>query len=268
VIIAQFLLAGGFCLGGAAVFWGLQTVNSSNAYQPSIAPLLTRVFYGIRSIASDARFCRYLQGCFLFGFSGLLCVSFIPAFLSEEMRFGYLQLALLIHIIPSLASLAVTGAIGRWFDRSNPLVGWRAVRLSWGLEPFVLIAAPMACAFGMPAAFLVCAVGRVCRGAVMGGSWVLWWQIGVNYFAPPGGDTCRYQAILTVLNGVMRLTASAVGAILLTYVTPAGAMATGGLGVIISGLHAWAQARSDYRLTGFRTFADMEAAAQTARWQK
>ena len=39
------------------------------------------------------------------------------------------------------------------------------------------------------------------RGSVQGGWWVLWWQIGVTHFAPPGQDTSRYMGIMVFLNG-------------------------------------------------------------------
>ena len=131
--------------------------------------------------------------------------------------------------------------------------------MGWGLDPLILAAAPSAAAVWGPAGFVVCIVGRACRGVVMGGSWVLWWQIGVNYFAPPGAGTGRYLAILTGLNGLMRLTAAGAGMVLLGELTATQVMVLGGVGVLASGLHARAQTRADHRLTGFRTFADSEA---------
>jgi MFS family permease len=260
VMTAEVLLAGGFCIIGALVFRGVRTAPPGPVSEPIDQVGIAGLAAATQIVRSDARFRRYLIGCFLFGFFGLLYVSFIPAFLAKTMGFGYLTLSILIHVLPSIASVAATGALGRWFDRTNPLVGWQLVRFGWGIDPIILISAPLAAAIWAPAGLLVCAFGRLCRGAVMGGSWVLWWQLGVNYFALPGANTGRYMAILTALNGVMRMTAAAVGAALLTGMTPADVLGIGGVGVLLSALHARLQAHSDHRLTGFRTFADTEAA--------
>jgi hypothetical protein len=235
------------------------TVREESAAGPAAARLVVESLQGASLILRrDSRYRRYLAGCFLFGFSGLLYVSFIPSFLAHDLGFGYLECALLLHVIPSVASFVCTGSLGAWFDRSNPLNAWAAVRVGWGLDPLVLAAAPLLSLLPPLGQFLFCAFGRVLRGGVMGGSWILWWQIGTNYFAPPGADTARYMGILTCLNGVVRLLAPLAGVVLLSFLPRTMVLLIGGVGVLLSAVLAWAQGREDRARTGFRVFADAE----------
>jgi hypothetical protein len=209
-------------------------------------------------LTRDQRFRRYLIGCCLFGFSGLLYVSFIPALLVHDLGFGYVRCALLTHVIPSLASFVCTGYLGGWFDRTNPLTAWFVVRLGWGLDALVLAAVPAIALFAPASSFPLCAAARILRGSVMGGSYILWWQIGTNYFTPPGADTARYMGILTGLNGVMRLLAPLAGVLVLSYLPRPTVLLVGGTGVILSAARAWRQGQEDRKRTGFRVFADLE----------
>ena len=70
--------------------------------------------------------------------------------------------------------------------------------------------------------FVLPLLGRVLRGSVQGGWWVLWWQIGVTHFAPPGEDTSRYMGIMVFLNGASQIAASLAGMALTAAVGPAG----------------------------------------------
>lgn len=254
MVMAQACAAGLFSLLGFASFRRVRAAEEPTERAESGGSRSGAV----RILRADGRFRTYLAGCFLFGFTGLLYVSFLPAFLAHDLGFGYVEAALLEHVIPSVAAYMLTGRLGRWFDRTNPLIGWAVVRLGWGLDPLILAAAPLTAGVGPGAAFLTCAAGRACRGSVMGGSYILWWQLGANYFARSAADTARYTGLLTGLNGVMRLAASLGGVALISALPRPGVLLVGGLGVLLSSLQAWAQGRSDSAGTGFRTFADVE----------
>lgn len=214
-----------------------------------------------RVISQDARYRRYLLACFVFGFSGLLYVAYIPAFLEKDLHYDYRHCALLIDVIPLLAAFVTTGFLGSWFDRTNPWKAWAWIRFGWGLDP-LLLAATLVCAATFPPAVLLLPVlGRISRGSVQGGSWVLWWQVGVNHFARHVEDTSRYQGILVFFNGLIRLTAPAVGAWILTASDSSRSLLflVGGLGVIASGLYSLRQARREESDATLSTIADFEA---------
>lgn len=210
-------------------------------------------------VIRDGRYRRYLFGCFLAGFFQMLYFPLIWAFLSRELRFGYVGCSALMHAIPALVAFAVTGALGHLFDRSNPWISWAWVRFLWGLDALILAATPYAAVLFPPALFILPVLGRILRGSVQGGWWIMWWQIGVTHFAPPGEDTSRYMGMMVFLNGAIRLGASAAGIVLVALAVPPGALlVAGGLGVIASGVHSLWQARRERREHGPETMADFE----------
>jgi len=214
----------------------------------------------VRVVAVDARWRRYLLGCFLDGFFGMLYFPMIWAFLSTALEFGYVQCAALMHAVPALAAFATTAMLGRWFDRGNPWVSWAWVRFFWGLDALLLAAAPWAAGWWAPLLFLLPLAGRLLRGGVQGGWWVLWWQIGVTHFAPPGEDTSRYMGVMVFLNGAIRIVASLAGMVLAAWaVQPVTLLWIGGLGVIASGVYSLVLAAVERRDRLPRTFAEFEA---------
>jgi len=97
------------------------------------------------------------------------------------------------------------------------------------------------------------------RGGVQGGWWIMWWQIGVTHFAPPGEDTSRYMGIMVFLNGTIRLGASAAGMVLAAMaVPPTTLLVVGGLGVIASGLYSLGQAGRERREKRPETMTEFE----------
>jgi MFS family permease len=185
---------------------------------------------------SDARFRRYLGIGLLFAFGDLMFVSFIPVLMGKRLGYGYLASAILVHVLPSVLAFLSTGLIGRWIDRINPWRAWSWIRLGWGLDPVLLAATPWLAAVAPALALAVASAARVSRGVVMGGSWILWWQVGVTHFAPPGADTTRYQGMALFVNGVARLAAPLAGAWLLSSASLEAVLLGGGALMLLSSL--------------------------------
>ena len=215
----------------------------------------------LRVVWDDGRYRRYLLGCFMYGFSGLAYVSYIPKFLERDLHYNYVQCALLLQVIPSVASFLMTGFLGRWFDRANVWTTWAWIRFGWGADPLLLAATPVCATAFPPAAIILPVLARASRGVVQGGSWILWWQIGVGHFAKPGEDTSRYQGILAFLNGLMSMTAPAAGACILwaTDSSLPTLFLFGGVGVVLSGFYSLLQAAREKGDNHLTTIADFEA---------
>jgi len=210
-------------------------------------------------VARDARYRRYLLGCFLDGFCQMLYFPLIWAFLSHDLRFGYLGSSALMHGIPALMAFLATGVLGRLFDRSNPWISWACVRFAWGADALLLAATPFCALFFPPALILLPLLGRIFRGSVQGGWWILWWQIGVTHFAPPGEDTSRYMGVMVFLNGVIRLVASAAGMVLAAMAVPPGTLIlVGGIGVMLSGVYSLYHAAWERKRRCPETMTDFE----------
>jgi len=254
-IVALMSLAGIFILAAYACFGCIRVREARVSIpmpRPSIARELAR---SIHIVEHDRRFRSYLMGFFLFAFSGLMYAAIIPLFLKENLHCGYTSVALLLDVIPSVTSFLVMPRLGAWFDRENPWLTWAMVRLGWGLDPLILAVTTVVWPIvAMPLAI----VARMARGSAMGGSWVLSWQIGVNHFAPPGADTSRYMGVQILMNGIVRLIAPTVGAIILTRSSPAMLLRIGGTGVLLSAAHAaWHVAR-ERRTPSLQTMASFE----------
>jgi len=189
----------------------------------------------------------------------MLYFPLIWAFLSRDLGFGYVGCSALMHAIPALAAFVATGALGHWIDRSNPWVSWAWIRFAWGLDALILAATPFAADFFAPALFLLPLLGRIVRGSVHGGWWIMWWQIGITHFAPPGEDTSRYTGIMVFLNGAIRLAASAAGIVLAAMaVSPQTLLVIGGTGVILSGVYSLHQAAWARKQRQPETIAEFE----------
>jgi hypothetical protein len=213
----------------------------------------------VRTVAGDSRFRRYLLCSFLFALSSSLYAPYLVAFLVKDLELDYLPAALFLHVIPASASFLFTGMIGRRIDRSNPWTAWGWIRTGWGLDPLCLVAAPLLASVGSPMLLLLPLAGRLMRGSVMGGSWVLWWRVGINHFAPPGSDTTRYVGIFVFMNGVARLSAPILGGWLIYHFSRSDVLHIGAIGVLLSGLHAFHAGRQEKRHAHFATMANFEA---------
>ncbi|NLX53740.1 MAG: MFS transporter [Planctomycetaceae bacterium] len=226
------------------------------ASRPDIAQSLRETLV---ILTHDHRYRRYLAGCFLDGFFQMLYFPLIWIFLSQDLGFGYVGCNALMHAIPALAAFATTGWLGRLFDRTNPWIAWGGVRCLWGLDAILLAATPWLAQAFPPALLLVPILGRLARGSVQGGWWILWWQIGVTFFAPVGGATSRYMGIMVFLNGLIRFSASAAGMVLTALaVSPQTLLILGGAGVMLSGCYSFYHAAWDRRHRVPATIADFE----------
>lgn len=245
--------------------WSLNPVKNLTILGVSATERSTAVFRETWDILrSDGRFRRYLLSSFLFGFSGLLYAPFVAAFLVRDLSLDYLPSSIFLHVIPSVAAFLLTGWIGQRIDQANPWTAWKWIRLGWGLDPLLLAMAAVTGTIVPGTLMALPIVGRLSRGASMGGSWILWWQLGINHFAKPGADTTRYMGIFTFLNGVMRLSAPLLGAWLLVCTSRECLLLIGGCGVLISALHAGWEARRERRFDHLATMADFEATHPSA----
>jgi hypothetical protein len=205
-------------------------------------------------VARDRRFHRYLAGCLLFGVGGMMYVPYVAAYLAKDLQLGYVECVLLGEVVPSVVSILTLGRLGAWLDRTSPLVAWALIRLSWGLDPLVMALAP----FWPPGAFAIAASGRLLRGLAMNGSWVLYWQLGTNYFTNRRDLTTVYMGVNTGMTGVLRIVGPLLGSGMAALTSRRGALVLGGLVVLASAWHAWAQAQAE-RVDGRHpTFAERE----------
>jgi hypothetical protein len=256
MIRAQMILAAALSVAGYLV---VRTIPLQRE-EPMAAlagPTLGPMRDAWRIAAGDARFVRYLAiGC-LYSLGAMMYVSFIPVLLSSKLLYGYLASSVLLHVVPGVLSFLATGWIGRRIDKINPWAAWRWIRLGWGLDPVLLAAAPALALVYPPGALGLVAIARVLRGGVMGASWILWWQVGVHHFAPPGANTTRYQGMVLFVNGLARMAGPLAGAWLLQKGSIDLVLLAGGLVVLVS---AWlssreyARERKDPRLATIERF--------------
>ncbi len=256
-----FLLAGMLSLTSFLCFRQIRVNEDPDACRRDLRPEVLKNFRDTAAVVfRDARYRRYLAACFVDGFCAMLYFPLIWAFLQRVLGFGYVGSALLMHVIPAVTAFAVTGMVGRWFDHTNPWLAWAWIRFGWGLDALMLAATPFYAAVFPPALVLLPVAGRLLRGTVQGGQWVLWWQIGVTHFAPPGGDTSRYMGIMVFLSGAIRFTASAMGMVLSAAAfQPGTLLVVGGLGVILSGAYSLWQGLRERREKHLATIADFES---------
>ncbi len=239
---AQILLAGSLSVGSFLSFRMIR-VRERPACRNLQPELLRSLKESALVVLRDLRYCRYLAGCFLDGSSQLLYLSMLWAFFDRTLGYGFFGCVMLMHTLPALMAFLVTGALGRWVDRTNPWVAWALVRFCWGADALLLAATPLCAPLFPPALYILPVTGRIIRGSVQGAWWIMWWQIGVTYFAPPGEDTSRYMGIMTFLNGATRLAGSGLSVALGALgVAPMTMMLIGGCGVLLSGAYSLALA--------------------------
>ena len=208
----------------------------------------------LAAVWGDRRFLRYLWGSVIFQLGNLMYEPIVRAFLSAELHFNYTQCVFIADVLPSTFSLATTPRLGAWLDRTNPLIAWSLIRLGWGIDPLLLALSPI-----WPAgAMAIAATARLIRGGVMNGSYILWWELGGNYFATRRELTSVYVGAWFSVNGVQRMVGPPLGAYLGSALSRRAVLVIGGLLVLLAAYLARRQAEDEKVNGRYPTFADKE----------
>jgi len=215
----------------------------------------------LAAVWGDTRFLRYLWGSLLFQFGNLMYEPIVRAFLSAELHFNYTQCVFIADVLPSTFSLVTLPRLGAWLDRTNPLIAWSLIRLGWGIDPLLLALSPI-----WPAgAMAIAAMARLIRGGVMNGSYILWWELGGNYFATRRELTSVYVGTSFSVNGVQRMIGPPLGAYLGSALSRRSVLVIGGLMVLLAAYLARRQAEDEKVDGHYPTFADKESDAAPCR---
>jgi hypothetical protein len=213
----------------------------------------------LAAVWGDRRFLRYLWGSLIFQLGNLMYDPIVRAFLSAELHFNYTQCVFIADVLPSMFSLVTTPRLGAWLDRTNPLVAWSLIRLGWGIDPLLLALSSI-----WPAgATAIASTARLIRGGVMNGSYILWWELGGNYFATRRELTSVYVGASFSVNGVQRMVGPPLGAYLGSVVSRRGVLVIGGLLVLLAAYLAHRQAEDEKVDGRYPTFADIEPTCET-----
>jgi hypothetical protein len=208
----------------------------------------------LAAVGGDRRFLRYLWGSLIFQLGNELYNPIVRPFLSTELHFNYTQCVFIADVLPSTFSLATTPRLGAWLDRTNPLIAWSLIRLGWGIDPLLLALSPI-----WPAgAMAIAATARLIRGGVMNGSYILWWELGGNYFATRRELTSVYVGASFSVNGVQRMVGPPLGAYLGSVLSRRAVLVIGGLMVLLAAYLARRQAEDEKVDGRYPTFADKE----------
>jgi hypothetical protein len=208
----------------------------------------------LAAVWGDPRFLRYLLGSLIFQLGNELYNPIVRPFLSAELHFNYTQCVFIADVLPSTFSLATTPRLGAWLDRTNPLIAWSRIRLGWGIDPLLLALSPI-----WPAgAMAIAATARLIRGGVMNGSYILWWELGGNYFATRRELTSVYVGASFSVNGVQRMVGPPLGAYLGSVLSRRTVLVIGGLLVLLAAYLARRQAEDEKVDGRYPTFADKE----------
>jgi MFS family permease len=206
------------------------------------------------AVRADHRFLRYLWGSLIFQLGNELYNPIVRPFLSTELHFNYTQCVFIADVLPSTFSLATTPRLGAWLDRTNPLIAWSLIRLGWGIDPLLLALSPI-----WPAgAMAIAATARLIRGGVMNGSYILWWELGGNYFATRRELTSVYVGASFSVNGAQRMVGPPLGAYLGSVLSRRSVLVIGGLMVLLAAYLARRQAEDEKVDGRYPTFADKE----------
>jgi hypothetical protein len=215
---------------------------------------LSSLVGALAAVWGDPRFLRYLWGSVIFQLGNLLYEPIVRAFLSAELHFNYTQCVFIADVLPSTFSLTTTPRLGAWLDRTNPLIAWSLIRLGWGIDPLLLALSPI-----WPAgAMAIAATARLIRGGVMNGSYILWWELGGNYFATRRELTSVYVGASFSVNGVQRMVGPPLGAYLGSALSRRAVLVIGGLMVLLAAYLARRQAEDEKVDGRYPTFADKE----------
>jgi hypothetical protein len=99
-------------------------------WRASLAPLKDRAFR------------RFLAAFFVFTFGNLLYLGVVAPFFGRDLRYGYVEATLLMHVLPALTGFLAGGRLTAWFDRTTVFRAYAVVALLWGLDPVPLAISP------------------------------------------------------------------------------------------------------------------------------
>ncbi len=216
----------------------------------------TSLVGALAAVWGDPRFLRYLLGSMIFQLGNELYNPIVRPFLATELGFNYKQCVFIADVLPSTFSLVTTARLGAWLDRVNPLIAWSRIRFGWGIDPLLLALSPI-----WPAgAMAIAATARLIRGGVMNGSYILWWELGGNYFATRRELTSVYVGASFSVNGVQRMVGPPLGAYLGSVLSRRSVLVIGGLMVLFAAYLARRQAEDEKVDGRYPTFADKESA--------
>ena len=191
----------------------------------------------------------------IFQLGNLMYEPLVRPILANELHFNYTQCVFVADVLPSAFSLVTTPRLGAWLDRTNPLIAWSLIRFGWGIDPLLLALAPI-----WPAgAMAIATMARLIRGGVMNGSYILWWELGGNYFATRRELTSVYVGASFSVNGVQRMVGPPLGAYLGSVLSRRAVLVIGGLMVLHAAYLARRQAEDEKVDGRYPTFGDKEA---------
>jgi len=220
----ELILAGVISLASFACFRQLPDRGDGSLDEADPARQRAGKFaFGSLAPWRDRSFRRYLAIFFLFSCGNLFYQGIVPAYFANDLKCGYVQATLLIHVIPAVTAFLCGGRLTAWFDRTSVWRSYAFVTLMWGLDPMLL---------ALTLAWPVVGVARVIRGPATVGSMVLAYYTGVHSFSRPGPDTSRYMAAFVLVNGIARLIAPTATALLSVHLSHRAILFFGAIGVL------------------------------------
>lgn len=245
----------------ALVIGRVQITGASDApREPPRGEVSGALQHAWRILRGDDRFRLYLGTSLVAALGSLMTAPYVNAFLVKDIKLGYLATLAVAQLLPQLFAFATTERWGRYADGQNLWWVWTWIRGVWGAS-FVLLGVAAAIAPYAPAASLgLAVVSKISYGCVMGGSWILYWQVGVAHFARPGADTSRYMSLMTAVSGGARLIGPSLGALLVLLTQALAAVfLIGGATTFLSSLLCHLGYRRERDDPRYHTIASFEA---------
>ena len=259
MIKIQMLTAAGLLATGCLIFRTIKVKEDLELIRKRIPVSAKRILVdSYRIVRNDVRFLRYLAIGFFDSFGGMVSSAFIPVLLTQNLKFSYIGTAVLIHIIPCGMGFLNTGYLGQWIDKVSTWKSWGWIRLGWAADSLFLAAAYFAVVCCPAIAPIFPFLSSISRGAIQGGSYILWWEVGVNHFAPPGGDTSRYMGIILFLTGLSQFPAPALGAWLITSTNVGVVMLVGGAIELLSSALSFREHHREQQVDRLETMTTYE----------
>jgi MFS family permease len=195
----------------------------------------------------DRHFRYYLVAFFIFCCGTLSYAGIVPAYFARDLDFGYVQATLFLHVIPAIMAFLLGGRFAAFFDRTSVWRSFSIVTLLWGLDPLLIALLPT-----LP----ILLIARTLRGPATVGGMVLSAFTGVLAFSNSDANTARYASFQFLVNGVARLFAPLVAAMLSTQVARSTILIYGGALVLLASAAFWSFERLTAKTTAITSVAD------------